>query len=115
MEVRELRIGNWVNCLLLGNYRLCSGDIETDKAKEIYKPIPLSPDILINCGFDHEEKESRSKDVKTFHVYSKDRFVFNSIHGWWFNGKQLDYQPQYVHQLQNLYYALTQQELKINF
>lgn len=112
MEVRELRIGNWVNCLLLGNYRLCSGDIETDKAKEIYKPIPLTPDILIKAGFvnvrDNHWCVPSSKASNSFEV------CLWPDHVSYTKGNNHHVKINYLHQLQNLYYSLTQQELKIN-
>lgn len=75
----------------------CSTDIE---------PIPLTEEILLKCGF------KRDSDLKN----SLCRF------GIWFNIMNMEatYLSQklikinYLHQLQNLYFALTGEELEIN-
>jgi hypothetical protein len=83
---------------------------------EFISPIPLTPEILEKCGFNKEEKKTNRNDIPsgTYQVYDKGHFAFNSIHGWWFNGKQLDFPPQYLHQLQNLYYFLCGEELNVS-
>ncbi len=123
IDARELRLGNYVWNSYSGYMVVSELRKESVYARRInftvggsflyenISPIPLSPEVLMACGFAHEEKESRINDMKVFHVYTLGDFTFNSNHGWWFNGKQLDHQPEFLHQLQNLYYALTNQEL----
>lgn len=70
------------------------------------KPIPLTEELLLKCGF------KRDSDLK------------NSLckFGIWFNVKNMEatYLSQklikinYLHQLQNLYWCLTGEELEIN-
>jgi len=121
INANELRIGNKILNV--------DGDIVTvnelrdefyiaDFGGQFYstaKGIELTPEILEKCGFVKEEKDTRRIDIPSakYQVYGNGHFTFNSIHGWWFNGKQLDVQPQYLHQLQNLYFALTGTELKV--
>ena len=79
---------------------------------EFIKPIPLTEEWLIKFGFEPELKNKDSINGE-FIVYWKYPFVFNTNHGWWLYSKQLKIQPEYVHQLQNLYFALTGEELTI--
>ena len=129
IQASELRMGNW-------GYFTGNGNNNPVKVKELWnrelvcdymgnelclfyteddlQPIPLTESILVDCGFGKEEKETRRIDIddpKKYRVYTKGYFTFNTIHGWWFNGKQLDIQPKYLHQLQNLYHSLTCTEL----
>lgn len=82
------------------------GGIAYVNVKEI-DPIPLSPQWLERMGFTNDPKGSNSyskEDVKVFN------FNEDGIYKLWnFNAE-----IQYVHQLQNLYFALTGKELTIN-
>jgi hypothetical protein len=114
MNANELRIGNKV----LNQY----GDIETITELSkiianfetgcstygIIEPIPLTEDWLIKFGF---------KKNKT-HFYEKGRFVYRHDFGWkilenWVKDWVGVAEIKYVHQLQNLYFALMGKELTI--
>ena len=141
MIANELRIGNWVetySVMLSGSWYDKDGkqhgqDVLTEptiRQKQIdildlkiisesplatYRPIPLTPEILVACGFELETK-----------VWWK--FPDEDISGW----VLLDNSPieetftlcydqlvigpliQYLHQLQNLFFAITQTELNYN-
>jgi len=111
IAVNELRIGNWVNCLLLGNYKLRSGDIEEDKANDIYKPILLTPEILIACGFKYMGYGWKHPDHfrpfvgyhQGFHLYWEPDHTATMVKD-----------VMYLHQLQNIYFSLTGEELTFN-
>lgn len=77
-------------------------------------PIPLTEDWLLNLGFEYkffEEGETKSeyffhKDLfPEYYVYYLPYFNMSIYIG--------DVTIQYVHQLQNLYFALTGEELKL--
>lgn len=70
-----------------------------------WKPIQISKEILLRCGF----KEFNLG----FRIYTDvyEEIEFNSVLFCWVNGTKKPI--KYVHQLQNLYFALTQKELKI--
>lgn len=79
-----------------------------------FEPIPLTEEWLLKFGF---EKSNNNTEFYTFDLsklsihlkskqYADGRTYFNS---WCIIEKQIEY----VHQLQNLYFALTQEELKI--
>lgn len=72
-------------------------------------PIPLTEELLLKCGFYHNEKiEYRlhcpefpiTIDIDDFGIQISDSWEFGNI--------------RYLHELQNLYYALTKTELIIN-
>jgi hypothetical protein len=105
MEAKELRIGNYVY---------------NDK-KEFYtinwinesikvKPIPLTEEWLLKFGFNYIDDDSEYLALKYrgFYIHSddSDNFSIATI-------KVQDYRItiKHVHQLQNLYFALTNEEL----
>lgn len=77
-----------------------------------FEPIQLTEEILLKCGFKkhldtifiHWSKEGGMFEIST-------RLPYGSF-GLWVNGTLGCF--QYVHQLQNLYFALTNEELQIN-
>lgn len=101
----ELRIGNWYNC---------DGDHFQIKASDIqcllddsYQPIPLTPDILLKCGFKNNGFTFRLQGLSIKFpgtLHKKGRTYFS---GWCIIEKS----PEYLHQLQNLYYSLTGEEV----
>jgi hypothetical protein len=74
---------------------------------ESFNPIPLTPEILEKCGF---EKDIDDMYLETKHIlfvsYNDDEFVHCK-------NTALDtlVSIKYLHQLQNLYFALTGEEL----
>lgn len=108
IKANELRFGNWLlatGSLTKGYYHQVTG-IQEDLI--FFGPVALSlnnlagidvtPDILEKCGF------SPVNDDPEFAIYSsrKNRtFIF----------KQTDY--PHLHQLQNLYFSLTGNELEV--
>jgi hypothetical protein len=117
MKANDLRIGNLVDLgnriakiVEIGHLSCAVADLEeTQDTIEDYertKPILLTEDWLLKFGF---EQTFISKIHLTF---SKGSFCLlkrvNHIQIWY---ESIDI--KYVHQLQNLYYALTNQELTI--
>ena len=74
----------------------------------IIKPIPLTEEILLKCGF----------EKKNGYVFRKIGFILNgrkvkdSI-GFHFIHYECTTECSYLHQLQNLYFALTGEELNV--
>lgn len=75
----------------------------------IMRPIPVTEDILLKCGF------------KVVHPEYKDIYAIRNIEylvgcgdksGMHWNGYQLP-KTKYLHQLQNAYYAITGEELQV--
>lgn len=125
MEVAELRIGNWFNVKPIHNrneltpikikdihQRHCdneysingfvwgSGDWVAYNLEDL-QPVTLTAEILLKCGF---------KEVDDTYIYHIDEFM--SI-VWFKDTKQFNYNIQHLHELQNLIFALTKEQLKI--
>ena len=114
MEAKELRIGNWY--MFADNEGICYRTIKEIKHNEfgfvsdfdgvnfgICKPIPLTEEWLLKFGFEI-----------TDNFQTKDRFQTHKQDGiFWFEYGYIVVELNYVHQLQNLYFALTGEELTI--
>ena len=116
MKANELRIGNYYK---VGNvvakvdwetiYELTKQSLNTIH----FHPIPLTEEILLKCGFENKiEDESTSffkyinplNGFTTIEVCLSDSCV-------WLDLMQINI--KHLHQLQNLYFALTGEELNI--
>lgn len=121
IDARELRVGNWIRWK--DNQQVFETSVGLfleypfwkHLSKGDYEAIPLSPDILEKCGF-KKLKGSRS----VFFICHNDMEISVSIELHYayidtFWGQASIKEPifQYLHQLQNLYHSLTNQELNI--
>ena len=104
MEAKELRIGNYVysNKFVIKSYGV-DGFINILKNIDNFTPIPLTGEWLVKFGFEE------------------------ALNGWWSDNEIWSYNDgkfylgantylsnvKYVHQLQNLYSALTNEELTL--
>jgi hypothetical protein len=97
-----------------GRIGLTNGSIIIPATKLAYlKPIPLTEEWLLKFGFSREEKIGG--DGIEFRVYHFDVLTFNTNHLWWYKCQPMNDTPlEYVHQLQNFYFALTGKELTLN-
>jgi len=110
IKASDLRIGNWYDHY--GEFKQASPNtiLEVWEAdREWCKPIPLTPEVLVACGFTQlPNKFTFDKDKLSIHLpsvsYKKGRTYFNS---WCI----IEHSISHLHQLQNLYFALTNQEL----
>ena len=119
MKATELRIGNWVEW----NYEESSDgnaypveygyeldDIMTNP--NIVKPIPLTEEWLERFGFKFDGYCSFWKsDIELTKDVGDNHYSVFNVHG---NSLHRDGIIQYVHTLQNLYFALTGEELTKN-
>ena len=112
MKVSELRIGNWVQFKHTETpVRVDLGDFVMareykDERLDDYEPIPLTEEWLEKFGFEYSNLNGDSGlwKIPPFQIYGKyNQFIYDY---------RLD--VNYVHQLQNLYYALTGEELNQN-
>lgn len=113
MKANELRIGNYVD---LGGMRNLYQITDEILGCLNLNPIPLTEEWLLRMGFEKKEDDlfiikltynnnsiKYSKDYQTWVYYKDDNDAgCNSIAD-----------CQYVHELQNLYFALTKKELTI--
>ena len=126
MKANELRIGNYYQ--YAGNSGIVTTSLKGIKINEfgfysdldgtnleICKPIPLTEEILLKCGLKRTLYDS-SYELKDFSIFLDKRIRENIYiqcekRNWnVLNGLRIDY----LHQLQNLYFALTNEELTVN-
>lgn len=136
MKAEELMIGNWVNILYEDSVEAiqASGDLihrlhshECDPDNDRYSrggltdccgPIPLTPEILEKAGFkqriidgmDVWEIDMASDPVSVLQWHDDGSLAIEHPEG---GLVTLQANCNYVHQLQNLYFALTGQQLNI--
>lgn len=128
LTAKELRIGNWIKseplniprlnvqsngCMQITGYGISVLESDTNE-KLPWQPILLTEEILLKCNF-------RKSNNKLMFLYVP--ILKMEIHAELFRGKWLielinDIKPivtevYYLHQLQNLYFALTGKELEI--
>lgn len=127
INANELRLNNWV--------RYVSRDVQVKELRhdnmittcefviagnEYFDPIPLTPQILEACGF---EKHEDSNDFWTFFVLptsfqvdqSHDPEISTGVSDLFYWGDSYKTNEiKSLHQLQNLYFALTGNELTYN-
>jgi hypothetical protein len=134
LKPNDLRVGNWVSLEFVGAFKwdyyhfkeyvkgIRTGHhLEEDIISDKIEPIALTPEILEKCGFVSE------KDKEYFHpttMFFELRNVtaleygFKIIAGFPIHSrnifKGISTQINYLHQLQNLYFALTGEELTVN-
>lgn len=133
INTKELMIGNWI--LVRQTYRevenihddyinlsYSCGDYEGGSGSDYYEelkdiePIPLSEQILIDCGFIKHKAGIGGQDMWA----GMDAYSYEDS-GWLFRGTgsrlhlvgYFNTQIHYVHQLQNLFYLLTGKQLEI--
>jgi hypothetical protein len=132
VKANELRIGNWFyyNNALKRIVAITSGNtvklntlpkmIEDDILELI--PIPLTPELLENCGF------IRSGCLNDTVYWNEQARISYSFGNYAYPSEDLRSKPHveigrqqiypkrlmYLHQLQNLYFSLTNQELTIH-
>lgn len=119
----EIRSGNILN------YQSAEGDIlqctinwqdikwcvEDPKGFNIaHSPVPITEQVLKDCGFEAKKSTSHSEGKpKDYYCYSLLGFTYNDIQKtWWNKNLLLTNPPKYMHQLQNLIFATTGQELE---
>ncbi len=116
MKANELRIGNYVHMDMsiddIEVVRLKIGDLAlfAIEARELYS-IPLTEEWLLKFGFEWKGLISKGRYLTIFTPCGK-ALVFKDNY-FIFAGVTIETQIQYVHQLQNLYFALTREELKL--
>ena len=114
MKESELRLGNWVglyagDTIVCQEHKIVVSDFEHIEALCLvgFRPIPLTEELLLRLGL--------KKMLET--EYTLNTYEFAGFKLWIHKGKFLfdsRIEINYVHQLQNLYFALTGKELEWN-
>ncbi len=116
MEIKELRIGNYISPLGIGITKVegfCIWDnlIQSsnfaERDIEDFEPIPLTEEWLLEFGL--KKIEEYCFELDDIHVNTKRELM-------WITTKckiELEFNiPNYIHELQNLYFALTEKEIE---
>lgn len=115
MEIKELRVGNLVadgskitevTTGMLSNWEVLNRDFGG------YQPIELTEDWLIRFGFEKNKipLNTPGKTLNILAVVNGDYFInLDDVLGSFYDLNCI----KYAHQLQNLYFALTNEELKL--
>ena len=107
IQVNELRIGNYVY------YADNKTVLKVDGGHICYPskmhPIPLTEEILLKCGFEQTSIISIfEKDEFTLENWDDNEFIFR------WNDFTISVGLKHLHKLQNIYFALKNEELEIN-
>lgn len=104
IDPEELRIGNYLNVIGITPVKITAAHIlAISLGDSQYSPIPLTDEWLVNMGFNKRSPEG--------YWYDLNRISIN-IPTIEYKNNWIEINLQYVHQLQNLYFALTGEELK---
>lgn len=118
----EVRPGNWVIKItgvdarnqLFYAFKAVAPDEYFYTFVAVCYPIPLTPDVIGKCGFKHDfgdwyinQPEEGVEDGMPFLRFK------HSDQSWYLWDTRLPAQPLFLHQLQNLFYTLTHQELEV--
>lgn len=144
VQSTELRIGNYIFYLdelyivdgikyepnaPSSKYRIAfktiEGKLYNSKMENWIEPIPLTPEILEQCGFEYGfGTEYHFEGDKKYKTYRFNSFALARNGGEYFieyryscEGRNCEdeiIEVEYLHQLQNLYFALTGEELSYN-
>ena len=129
MKAQELRVGNWVSITPFGK----NNDIQINEKEFadliIFKtfhriePIPLTEEWLLNFGFVGNYHKHFQVENEHYFIYltlsdNNEKFIVDLRNYYDYPDNMSDYDSinlplycQHVHQLQNIYYSLTGEEL----
>lgn len=129
MKANELRIGNYVyfkhcdydvstprkinytlNPNLVGLERISVNRIEYNNID----PIPLTEEWLLKFGFNYSDDEKCFMSLKVFRTFKFISDYSNNFSTVTYRLNDTTNEIKYIHQLQNLYFALTGEELTLN-
>lgn len=118
IKSNELRIGNKINYVggenVLVYHITESVEIDVVADNQLYEPIPLTPEILDKAGF--ERKDIYGPGIPRlgkFEIALEGEDFRNALMTVLYD-KKIMIKVGALHQLQNLYFALTGNELEIN-
>jgi hypothetical protein len=124
MQVKDLRIGNWIK-RTKGFRQITPMDFiilygEEEEYADAYQPIPLTIELLEKCGFEKDEV-CVGANGSSIPAFIKHITIAKMDDGFrlWIEIEEDKFfsfswtKIGYLHELQNLYYALTKEELEV--
>ena len=118
MKATELRIGNYIDYTTEREIVTMQTTYEyirlIHNGNKNFKPIPLTEEWLLKFGFVKEFNADENSD--SFYLKDcDDSFYIDYDNSWYIGATSYGYLKgiHYVHQLQNLYFALTNEELTL--
>ena len=130
IDPKELRIGNWVKCnqengqefdckIQAEDFKLL---VDSDEYRKNHHPLPLTEEWLERFGFKNIDSGAPHLDISdnsriVCPVKNTDRWLYietsQEDENMYSNLTHIFTMNNYVHQLQNLYFILTGEELKL--
>jgi hypothetical protein len=124
MKTNELRIGNFINHEDFNVPMMVSGVILDDNRIRVaaiggqstvmvggsWSPIAITEEWLLKFGFEEDGTEWYFKSTKD--IFTHIGYSYNTKTNI-FEVNECEFTLQFIHQLQNLYFALTNEELTI--
>ncbi len=105
----ELRIGNWITYPNSNPFQITRDNVLNndfwDDVEENIEPIPLTPDIVEKCGFENKNREYHHSNFYPTCYFENELFFVE------FGEYRIS--KKHLHQLQNLYFDLTGEELNV--
>jgi hypothetical protein len=121
LKPNELRIGNWLEYPFIGKSQIRNGMDIDNVYEDAGNPIPLTPEILEKLGLEQSTHQKFARHWFSFdlrlsiRVLKKDGRCWVRYAGYPItNLTEKQGSIYYLHQLQNLYFALTGTELTID-
>lgn len=130
IQANELRIGNsvFINgeiCPSIGYSVIMDVAMKERGVKNEYldsltfEPIPITEELIVKYGFEKERSledvfvKVRNENSSPFILFSPNAYVakYNNIKDFYFNIERHIVTITHIHQLQNLYFAITKEEL----
>jgi len=116
LEAKDLRIGNYimqdgeVKYVQSLSRSINDWDRTNGFRTQDFQPIPLTEEWLLKFGFEyHNDTPHPNKVFRKLHT---EGFIdLEQIKHYYYGGSFTSVECRYVHQLQNLYFALTGEEL----
>ena len=113
MKANELRIGNWVKLPHVEKpIQVFIIDTTETTTKTKAEPLPLTEEWLLKFGFAHTHNTPHPNRV-FMKSWTEGYFELEEIVNYFWGGSDYSVELEYVHQLQNLYFALTNEELTL--
>lgn len=112
IPVNDLRTGNWIFDSNSDFKKLETG-ADLDKAAN-YTPIPITREILIHCGFRYDTYFNVWQLKKNALATGYEMEVDSTYNVRDFGHRYVGIKLETLHQLQNLYYSMKQEELPLN-